>query len=221
MKILIVDDEEKLRNVIEEYCHNENYLTDTAENGNIALEKLNTNNYDMLILDVMMPEKDGFAVLNELDKNKRIPTIILSARTDEYDKLQGFNLGIDDYVTKPFSPKELIARIKALSKRLNISEDDKYILDTLEIDYKGHTIKIDNKKVEVTPKEFEILTYLIKNKNIAISREQLLSNIWGYDFFGDDRTVDTHIKTLRNNLGKYRDHIETVRGFGYKFVDEK
>ncbi len=221
MKLLIVDDEEKLREVIKEYSISEGYTTDTAENGLIALEKLNNNKYDMLILDIMMPVKDGFSLLKELPKDKRIPTIVLSARTDEYDKLQGFDLGVDDYVTKPFSPKELMARIKALAKRTNLIETDNYTLDTLEINYKAHTVKIDNKKIELTPKEYEILTYLIKNKNIAISREQLLSSLWGYDFFGDDRTVDTHIKMLRNNLGKYRDHIETVRGLGYKFVDEK
>ena len=221
MKLLIVDDEEKLREVIKEYSISEGYTTDTAENGLIALEKLNNNKYDMLILDIMMPVKDGFSLLKELPKDKRIPTIVLSARTDEYDKLQGFDLGVDDYVTKPFSPKELMARIKALAKKTNLIETDNYTLDTLEINYKAHTVKIDNKKIELTPKEYEILTYLIKNKNIAISREQLLSSLWGYDFFGDDRTVDTHIKMLRNNLGKYRDHIETVRGLGYKFVDEK
>ncbi len=221
MKVLIVDDEEKIRDVIKEYCEFENYETDTASNGIEALEKLRNNNFDILILDIMMPKLDGFDVLKKLPENKRIPTIILSARNEEIDKLEGFDLGIDDYVTKPFSPKELIARIKALATRSNIYKDDIYILDTLEVNFKAHTIKINSKKIEVTPKEFEILTFLIKNKNIAISREQLLSKIWGYDFFGDDRTIDTHIKMLRNNLGIYRDKIETVRGFGYKFNDEE
>ena len=220
MKVLIVDDEEKIRNVIREYCESSNYECDEAENGNIALEKLKKNDYDILILDIMMPKMDGFELLKELPKEYRIPTIILSARDEELDKLQGFDLGIDDYLTKPFSPKELIARIKAIMKRTNHLMEE-YVLDTLVINFQSHTIKIDNKIIDVTPKEFEILTYLIKNKNIAISREQLLSKLWGYDYFGDDRTIDTHMKMLRSNLGKYRDHIKTVRGIGYKFVEEE
>lgn len=221
MKILIVDDEVNIREVIKEYCEAENYLTDTADNGLMALEKLQNNKYDILVLDIMMPEMDGYTMLKELPKKLKIPTIILSARGEVYDKLEGFDLGIDDYVTKPFSPKELMARIKALAKRSKKNTLNIYKLDTLEVNFSAHTIKIDNKKIDVTPKEFEILTYLIENTNIAISREQLLSKLWGYDFFGDDRTIDTHIKMLRNNLGKYRDHIETVRGVGYKFVNEK
>ncbi len=220
MRILIVDDEEKIREVIREYCIADGYDVDEAENGETALKMLNNSIYDILILDIMMPKMDGFEILNKLESNKRIPTIVLSARDEEDDKLEGFNLGIDDYVTKPFSPKELMARIKALAARSKIYGDEKYILNTLEVNFKAHTIKIDDKKVEVTPKEFDILTYLIKNKNIAISREQLLSKLWGYNFFGDDRTIDTHIKMLRNNLGSYRDHIETIRGIGYKFNDE-
>lgn len=218
MKILIVDDEEGLREVIKEYSLNEGYEVDEASDGYQALEKLNNNTYDILVLDIMMPRMDGFSVLKELPDDKKIPTIVLSARGDEYDKLQGFDLGVDDYVTKPFSPKELIARIKAVNKRYMKKEPEKFVLDTLEVDFSAHTVKIDGKKKNLTPKEFEILTYLIRNINIAISREQLLSTLWGYDFFGDDRTVDTHIKLLRSNLGKYRDHIETVRGTGYKFV---
>ncbi len=221
MKILIVDDEVNIREVIKEYCEAENYLTDTADNGLMALEKLQNNKYDILVLDIMMPEMDGYTMLKKLPKELKIPTIILSARGEVYDKLEGFDLGIDDYVTKPFSPKELMARIKALAKRSKKNTLNIYKLDTLEVNFSAHTIKIDNKKIDVTPKEFEILTYLIENTNIAISREQLLSKLWGYDFFGDDRTIDTHIKMLRNNLGKYRDHIETVRGVGYKFVNEK
>ncbi len=221
MKLLIVDDEKNIREVIKEYAKAENYLVDEASDGKEALEKLETNHYDILILDIMMPEVDGFTLLQNLSKEKRIPTIILSARDEIYDKLQGFDLGIDDYVTKPFSPKELIARIKALAARSKRMELTTYEIDSLKINVPAHTIKIDQKKVDVTPKEFEILVYLIENKNIAISREQLLRKIWGYDFFGDDRTVDTHIKMLRNNLGKYRSYIETIRGIGYKFSDEK
>lgn len=221
MKILIVDDEEMIRAVIKEYCEKEGFITDEAESGKVALKKLLTNKYDLLILDIMMPKMDGFSMLKELPKPKQIPTIILSARNEEYDKLTGFDLGIDDYITKPFSPKELIARIKAIQKRISKNIPDIYKFETLEINYSAHTIKIDNKVINVTPKEFEILSYLIKNKNIAISREQLLSKLWGYDFFGDDRTIDTHIKMLRNNLGKYRNHIITIRGLGYKYVENE
>lgn len=220
MKILIVDDEENIRKVIREYCEAENFTCFEADNGEDAIELIKENIYDLLVLDIMMPKMDGYEVLKQIPKEKRIPTIILSARDEEYDILQGFDLGTDDYLTKPFSPKELIARIKAINKRTK-KEIDIYKLDTLDINFTSHTIKIDNKKIDVTPKEFEILKYLINNKEIAISREQLLSKVWGYDFFGDDRTVDTHMKMLRRNLGKYRDHIVTIRGIGYKFVENE
>lgn len=221
MKILIVDDEKMIREVIKEYCLAANYIVDCADSGKNALEKLQNNIYDLMVLDIMMPEMDGYTMLRELPKANRIPTIILSARGEEFDKLLGFDLGIDDYLTKPFSPKELIARIKAILKRTTNKLPEIYNLNTLEVNFSAHIIKIDNKTINVTPKEFEILTYLIENKNIAISREQLLSKLWGYDYFGDDRTVDTHIKMLRNNLGKYRDYIKTVRGIGYKFVENE
>lgn len=219
MKILIVDDEKLIRTVIKEYCTNSNYETDEASTGKEALRKLKTNDYDLMVLDIMMPEMDGYSMLKEIPTERRIPTIVLSARGEEYDKLSGFELGIDDYLTKPFSPKELIARIKAILNRTSKTLPNLYTLNTLEINFSAHTLKIDNELINITPKEFEILTYLIKNKNIAITREQLLSNIWGYDYFGDDRTVDTHIKMLRNNLKQYRDHIITVRGIGYKYVE--
>lgn len=221
MKILMVDDEELIRDVIKEYLEANNYIVEEASNGIEALEKLENNKYDLLILDIMMKELDGFSMLDRLDKSKMIPTIVLSARGEEYDKLHGFDLGIDDYLTKPFSPKELVARVKAILNRSSKNLPTLYKYKTLEINFSAHTIKIDNDFINLTPKEFEILSYLIKNKNIAISREQLLSKLWGYDFFGDDRTIDTHIKLLRNNLEKYRDLIETVRGIGYKFNDEK
>lgn len=221
MKILVVDDEELIRDVIKEYLEANNYIVDEASNGIEALEKLENNKYDLLILDIMMKELDGFSMLDRLDKSKMIPTIVLSARGEEYDKLHGFDLGIDDYLTKPFSPKELVARVKAILNRSSKNLPTLYKYKTLEINFSAHTVKIDNKLINLTPKEFEILSYLIKNKNIAISREQLLSKLWGYDFFGDDRTIDTHIKLLRNNLEEYRNLIETVRGIGYKFNDEK
>ena len=219
-KILIVDDEKNIREVIREYAKLEDYDVKEAEDGIKALELLNNEKFDLMILDIMMPLMDGFTLLNSIPKNKRIPTIILSARDDEIDKLEGFDKGIDDYLCKPFSPKELMARVKAILKRTK-KDIDSYYYEDLVINFKEHTIKIDNKQINVTPKEFEILKYFINNKKIAISREQLLNKIWGYDFYGDDRTVDTHIKMLRNNLGKYRDLIITVRGIGYKFDDEE
>ncbi len=221
MKILIVDDETLIRTVIREYCENNNYEVYEASSGKEALNLLLNYKYDLMILDIMMPEMDGYSMLKELPKEKRIPTIMLSARGEEYDKLSGFELGIDDYVTKPFSPKELIARIKAVLSRSGKITQEIYTCEGIEINYSAHTLKIDGKVKNITPKEFEILTYLIKNKGIAISREQLLSAIWGYDFFGEDRTVDTHIKMLRNNLDKYRNHIITIRGIGYKYVENE
>ena len=220
VKILIVDDEENIREVIKEYSTLEGYEVKEADSGVKALELLNSEKFDLMILDIMMPIMDGFTLLNSIPKEKRIPTIILSARDDEIDKLEGFDRGIDDYLCKPFSPRELMARVKAILKRTK-GDVDSYFYDKLVVNFLEHTVKIDDKEINVTPKEFLILKYFIHNKRIAISREQLLNKIWGYDFYGDDRTVDTHIKMLRNNLGRYRDLIITVRGIGYKFDDEK
>ncbi len=220
MKLLVVDDEKLIRDVIREYCLNENYIVEEAENGEDALNKIEKNEYDLIILDIMMPKLDGFSVCKLVKKEYNIPIIILSARGEEFDKLMGFDLGIDDYITKPFSPKELIARIKAILKRCH-GEVDKFTYGDLIVDFNAHVLSIEDEEINITPKEFEILKYFIQNQNIAISREVLLNKIWGYDFFGDDRTIDTHIKMLRNNLGKYRDLIITVRGLGYKFVCKK
>ena len=220
VKILIVDDEKNIREVIKEYSILEGYEIMEAASGVKALELLNSEKFDLMILDIMMPIMDGFTLLNSTPKEKRIPTIILSARDDEIDKLEGFDKGIDDYLCKPFSPRELMARVKAILKRTK-GDVDSYSYDKLVVNFLEHTVKIDDKEINITPKEFEILKYFINNKKIAISREQLLNKIWGYDFYGDDRTVDTHIKMLRNNLGRYRDLIITVRGIGYKFDDEK
>ena len=220
VKILIVDDEKNIREVIKEYSILEGYEVREADSGVKALELLNSEKFDLMILDIMMPIMDGFTLLNSIPKEKRIPTIILSARDDEIDKLEGFDRGIDDYLCKPFSPRELMARVKAILKRTK-GDVDSYSYDKLVVNFLEHTLKIDDKEINVTPKEFLILKYFIHNKRIAISREQLLNKIWGYDFYGDDRTVDTHIKMLRNNLGRYRDLIVTVRGIGYKFDDEK
>ncbi len=216
MRILIVDDEELIRNVIKEYLKMENYIIDEAADGDEAVNLAKQKDYDLIIMDIMMPKKDGYQACKEIKQSKNIPFIMLSARGEEYDKLIGFELGIDDYVTKPFSPKELVARVKAILKRSK-QEQTKYTFEGLVINDTAHIVTIDDTPINLTPKEYELLKYLIKNKNIALSREQLLSSIWGYDFYGDDRTIDTHIKTLRNNLGKYRKYIATVRGMGYKF----
>ena len=221
MKILIADDETKIRAVIKEYLENEQYEVMEAKNGKEALQIVNNDEINLIIMDIMMPIIDGFTACKEILKEKKIPIIILSARTEEYDKLLGFDLGIDDYITKPFSPKELIARVKAVLKRNTTYLNDIFIYNTLEVNFKAHTITIDSKEVKVTPKEYELLYFFIHNPNIALSREQLLLNVWGYDFFGDDRTVDTHIKMLRNSLGLYRNLIQTVRSVGYKFEVEK
>ena len=221
MTVLIVDDEERIRLLIKEYCLNEKYDVLEAEDGEQALNMIKNKKIDIVILDIMMPKMDGLTAYNEI-KKYNIPTIILSARTEEYDKLIGFNLGVDDYVTKPFSPKELVARIKAITKRKETKEEV-YEIEGIKLDNVAHDVYIDGKKVYLTPKEYDLLKYFIDNKNIALSRENLLSNIWGYDFYGDDRTVDTHVKTLRKHLGKYKNMIVTVRSMGYKFEyeDEK
>ncbi len=215
MTILVVDDEQLIRNVICEYLKNDNYQVLEAQDGIEALQIVKENAIDLVILDIMMPKKDGYTTLREMREIKNIPVIMLSARGEEYDKLHGFDLGIDDYVTKPFSPKELMARVKAVLKRNKETDLFKYL--DFEVDFKAHIVRISGEEVKLTPKEYELLVYFIQNKNIALSREQLLSKIWGYDFYGDDRTIDTHIKMLRNNLGKYRDWIVTVRGMGYRF----
>lgn len=221
MTVLIADDEFLIRNVIKEYCFSEGFKVYEAADGLEAINIVKTKDIDLVILDIMMPSLDGYTACKEIKAIKNIPIIMLSARKEEYDKLIGFDLGIDDYITKPFSPKELMARIKVVSKRNNPVKD-KFIYNDLIIDFQGRTVTIENKEVKLTPKEYELLCYFVQNKNIALSREKLLNNIWGYDFFGDDRTIDTHIKMLRNNLGKYRDLITTVRAIGYKFeIKEK
>ena len=215
MKILICDDEELIRNVIKEYLKIEHYDVYEASSGDEGIEIVKNKDIDLVIMDIMMPGMDGYQATKEIKKIKDIPFIMLSARGEEFDKLYGFDIGIDDYVTKPFSPKELEARIKAITKRIS-SKSNTYIYKDLVIDDLAHVVKIEDKEIILTPKEYDLLKYLMQNKNIALSRDTILSNVWGYDFFGDARTVDTHVKTLRNNLGKYRDIIKTVRGTGYK-----
>lgn len=219
MKVLIVDDEEGIRSVIKEYCISENFSVAEASNGIEALEALKSNDIDIIVLDIMMPKMDGYTTLKEMKKKYKIPVIILSARSEEFDKLLGFELGIDDYLTKPFSPKELIARIKAILNRNKVISD-KYVYKKLVVDYLAHKLTIDNKTVNLTPKQFELLCLFIQNKDIALTRETIISKIWGFDFYGDDRTLDTHIKMLRSNLGKYRDLIVTLRDIGYRFEEK-
>lgn len=221
MKVLIVDDEVGIRDVIKEYCLFENFGVLEADDGASALNTIkNNHDIDIIVLDIMMPKMDGYTTLKELRKISTTPVIMLSARSEEYNKLLSFELGVDDYVTKPFSPKELIARIKAVVSRGTNTNTDKYVYKTLEIDYLGHKVTVDSNEIKLTPKEYELLVLFVQNKSIALSRETLLSKVWGYDFFGDDRTIDTHIKMLRNNLGEYRDLIKTVRGLGYKYEEE-
>lgn len=222
-KLLVVDDEPKIRELVREYAEFSGYEIDEAGDGMQALGLVKLNDYDLIIMDIMMPKLDGFSACKEIKKIKDIPIIMLSARGEEYDKLSGFELGIDDYVVKPFSPMELMARVKAVLSRKNSTKEanlDVLKFSGLEINMPARVVTVDGKKVELTPKEYDLLFYLVQNKNIALSRDKLLSDIWGYDFFGDDRTIDTHIKNLRNNLGPYRDYIVTLRGVGYKFEYE-
>ena len=223
-KLLVVDDETKIREVIKEYAEFNGYEVTEAEDGMSAVGLCKLNEYDLVILDIMMPKLDGFSACKEIKKIQDVPIIMLSARGEEYDKLFGFELGIDDYIVKPFSPKELMARINVILARRNAvsqSKSDVLQFNGLEINMAARTVTVDGQRVELTPKEYELLFYHIEHKNLALSRDKLLSDIWGYDFFGDDRTIDTHIKNLRNNLGPYRDYIVTLRGVGYKFEFEE
>jgi DNA-binding response OmpR family regulator len=219
---LIVDDEQKIRGVIREYAEFNEFTVAEAGDGMEAVALCRENDFDIIIMDVMMPKLDGFSAVKEIKKTKDVPVIMLSARGEEYDKLFGFELGIDDYMVKPFSPKELMARIGAiLARRQPAGETSgKMIFDGLEIDIPAREVKLDGEMLELTPKEYDLLFYLVERKNMALSRDQLMKDIWGYDYFGDDRTIDTHIKNLRNNLGAYRDKIVTIRGVGYKFEDK-
>jgi DNA-binding response OmpR family regulator len=214
-KILIVDDEEKIRAVLKEYAEFEGYTVSEAVDGMQAVILTRENDYDLILMDIMMPKLDGFSAVKEIKKIKDIPVIMLSARVEEYDKLFGFEMGVDDYVTKPFSPKEVMARVSAVLRR-GKKHNKRIVSDGLEIDIAGRSVYVDGKVVDMTPKEYELLFYLVNNAGIAISREKLLTDVWGYDFYGDDRTVDTHIKMLRASLGVYRDKIVTLRGLGYK-----
>lgn len=220
-KVLVVDDEEKIRAILRKYGEFEGYEIEEAKNGMEAIHLCEKQDFDCIVLDVMMPELDGFSTCREIKKRKDIPVIMLSARGEEYDRIHGFETGVDDYVVKPFSPKELMLRIKVVIERNQNGrqgeEHDIFKKEGLEIDFTGRTVSVDGTRVELSPKEYDLLFYLVRNRNIALERETLLSSVWGYDYYGDDRTLDTHIKLLRNSLGTYRKFIVTLRGVGYRF----
>lgn len=221
--ILVVDDEEKIRTLIRKYAEFEGHRVVEAANGMEAVSicRQNPSRFDIIIMDVMMPELDGFSAVAEIRKTCSSPVMMLSARGEEYDKIHGFELGIDDYVVKPFSPKELLMRINAIMNRVRPQTPEKNrniaVFDGLEIDFDARIVTVDSKRVELSPKEYDLLIYLVKNKNLALTREMLITNVWGYDFYGDDRTLDTHIKLLRKSLGTYSRFIVTIRGVGYRF----
>ena len=213
-----------IRDRIKEYAEFEGHQVSEACDGMQAIEMVKNNDYDIIIMDVMMPRLDGYSACKEIRKIKQIPVLMLSARGEEYDKLFGFEIGIDDYVVKPFSPKEVMARVNAIVKRNQGAKQapaapapETVKFGGLEINFTSRDVYIDGVKANLTPKEYDLLFYLVRNKNIALTRNKLLEEVWGYDFFGDDRTIDTHIKMLRNNLGPYRNYIVTLRGMGYKF----
>lgn len=220
-KVLVVDDEEKIRAILRKYGEFEGYEITEANNGMEAIRLCEKQDFDCIVLDVMMPELDGFSTCREIKKKKDIPVIMLSARGEEYDRIHGFETGVDDYVVKPFSPKELMLRIKVVIERNQNNQREEgheiFQKEGLEIDFTGRTVSIDGVRAELSPKEYDLLFYMVRNRNIALEREMLLSNVWGYDYYGDDRTLDTHIKLLRNSLGDYRKFIVTLRGVGYRF----
>ena len=222
MKLLIVDDEKRIRALIAKYASFEGYETDEAEDGMQAVAMCRENRYDLIIMDVMMPELDGFSAVREIRKNSDTPVIMLSARGEEYDRIHGFELGIDDYVVKPFSPKELMMRVGAVLKRSRSEKtpEETVTIDGLTVNFTARRVTVDGQELDLSPKEYDLLFYMVRTRGIALSRDKLISDVWGYDFFGDDRTLDTHIKLLRRQLGKYADRITTLRGVGYRFEKE-
>ena len=223
MTLLIVDDESRIRSLIAKYAAFEGYETEEAENGMQAVEKCRRKHYDLIIMDVMMPELDGFSAVREIRKEDPVPVIMLSARGEEYDRIHGFELGIDDYVVKPFSPKELMMRVSAVIKRSGSGsqEQDEIVeMDGLTVNFTARRVTVDGQELPLSPKEYDLLFYMVRNRGIALTRQKLISEVWGYDFFGDDRTLDTHIKLLRKQLGSRADLITTLRGVGYRFEKE-
>jgi DNA-binding response OmpR family regulator len=222
-RVLIAEDEKEIRNIIKEYMGVGNYTVDEAANGREALELFAENEYDIILVDIMMPEINGWDVCRKVRESSEVPIIILSAKGQEYDKLRGFELGIDDYLVKPFSPKELLARIKALFRRnekaQKAEEKSQYKYKEITVDFESQNVFVDGEKIKLTPKEYDLLEYFIRNRNIVLSRDKLLDGVWGVDFMGDDRTVDTHVKMLRESLGRYRNLVVTMWGKGYKFEE--
>jgi DNA-binding response OmpR family regulator len=222
-KILVVDDEVMIRNLVRKYADFEGHSVDEAENGMEAVAKCRTGNYDIIIMDIMMPELDGFSACREIRKFSDVPIIMLSARGEEYDRINSFEIGVDDYVVKPFSPRELMLRINAImgrsrrSSTVNQVHNEIVEIEGLRVDVTARIVYVDGKRVEMSPKEYDLFFYLLRNRNIALTREKLISDVWGYDFFGDDRTLGTHIKLLRKSLGQYSKFIITLRGVGYRF----
>lgn len=222
-KILVVDDEVMIRNLVRKYADFEGHSVDEAENGMVAVAKCRTGNYDIIIMDIMMPELDGFSACREIRKFSDVPIIMLSARGEEYDRINSFEIGVDDYVVKPFSPRELMLRINAImgrsrrSSTVNQVHNEIVEIEGLRVDVTARIVYVDGKRVEMSPKEYDLFFYLLRNRNIALTREKLISDVWGYDFFGDDRTLGTHIKLLRKSLGQYSKFIITLRGVGYRF----
>ena len=221
-KMLIVDDEEKIRAVVREYAEFEEFEVTEARDGMEAVALCRENDYDIIIMDVMMPELDGFSTCREIRRKSQVPVIMLSARGEEYDRIHGFELGIDDYVVKPFSPRELMMRVSAVLKRTaaNVpaaSDGERVTIGDMVVDFAARQVTIKGEKLNLSPKEYDLLFYMVRNRGIALTREKLISDVWGYDFFGDDRTLDTHIKLLRKSLGEYADKITTLRGVGYRF----
>ena len=220
MTLLIVDDEQRIRELIRKYAVFEGYEVDEAADGMQAVEKCRARRYDLVIMDVMMPELDGFSACREIRKTSQVPMLMLSARGEEYDRIHGFELGVDDYVVKPFSPKELMMRVGAILKRSAASPaaaSDQVTIGELVVDFTARRVTLSGQALDLSPKEYDLLFYMVRNRGIALTREKLISEVWGYDFFGDDRTLDTHIKLLRRQLGPYADRITTLRGVGYRF----
>ncbi len=222
--ILVVDDEVKIRQLIKKYAEFEGHRIYESADGISALAMCRQYTFDIIIMDIMMPELDGFSACREIRKSSNVPIIMLSARGEEYDKINGFELGIDDYVVKPFSPKELMLRIEAILKRANAhteadlqTQNEIFELEGLKVDFTARIVYIDDEPINISPKEYDLLFYLVRNRNIALTREKLICEVWGYDFYGGDRTLDTHIKLLRHSLGSYSKFIVTLRGVGYRF----
>lgn len=215
--ILVVDDEAKIREIIKKYALFEGYRVSEAANGMEAIDLCRTEPFDLIIMDVMMPELDGFSACREIRKYSRTPILMLSARGEEYDRIHGFELGIDDYVVKPFSPKELMMRVAAIIKRSGGEENSRFVFEGLTVDFTARLVFIDEQRIDMSPKEYDLFFYMVRNRGVALTRERLIHDVWGYDFYGDDRTLDTHVKLLRKSLGRYSRCIITLRGVGYRF----